>query len=83
MARTAERMAGSTTNMPGLHCAPFWARMCGLREHTPLTAMIDKEAALKDWLDATIVLPAVLETLPDREKTVQSYRDRYVGATKT
>jgi len=35
--------------------------------------------ALREWLDQAVQIPAVQETLPEREATVRRYQERYVG----
>ncbi len=51
-----------------------------LREFTPLPEVIDEHPTLKRWLDRAAALPAIQETLPSREETVERYRRRYVQA---
>lgn len=78
MGKLLVMLAGDTENMLALHVAPFWARMDWLREITPFATLIDQHAELRYWMDRTLVLPAIQDTLPDQEATVQTYRDRFV-----
>lgn len=67
---------------PGLlafHCAPHWARMDWLRAYAPLVDLIEARTDLHAWLQEISRLPAIRETLPDREETVRMYEERFVG----
>ena len=70
---TVRRMAADVDNLLAFHSAPFWARMDWLRGHSPVTPLVDGRAALREWLDRTVQLRAIQQTLPDREWTVQQY----------
>jgi len=61
-----------------IHCAPFWARMDWLREHSPVTALFDARPRLREWLDRTVALPEIRKTLPEREWAVRQYVEHYV-----
>jgi hypothetical protein len=78
MAATIRMMGGGVENLLALHCAPFWARMSWLREHSPLPGSVDARPVLRDWLDRAVSLPAIQRTLPDREAAIEAYlhRDR-------
>ena len=65
--------------MLGYHVAPFWARMKWLGDSSPVTAMLATSPTLGPWLDATLGLPGIAETLPDRDETVARYRRRFIG----
>ncbi len=80
MSTTVSRMDGAVENLVGLHCATHWVRMDWLREFTPLPELIDEHPTLKRWLDRAAALPAIQETVPSREETVERYRRRYVQA---
>ncbi len=67
-------------SMLGLHVAPFWARMDWLRAHHPVGDLVDARPELRSWLDATVALPSIAATLPDREEAIRIYTERYVGA---
>jgi len=54
--------------------APFWARMDWLRSDVKIVEMIDERIMLRRWLDHAVALPAITSTLPDREQTVERYR---------
>lgn len=83
MNRTVERLAADpvqdrvTDSLAQIHVATHWARMDWLREFTPLAGLVDEQPALRAWLDRAAQLPAVQKTLPDREATVQRYRERF------
>jgi len=76
---TVAAMQGVTDNLMGFHVAPFWARMDWLREHSPIPALIDAHHGLRAWADRAVGLPAILQTLPDREFAVQQYELHYVN----
>lgn len=78
MGRLLVLLAGDTENMLAIHVAPFWARMDWLRDLTPYATLIDQHEELHYWLDRTLVLPAIQDTLPDEEETVRTYRERFV-----
>ena len=71
-----------TCLMPDFHAATHWARIDWLRDFTPLATLIDEHPQLRLWLDRAVELPAVQATLPDREATIELYRQRYVEAAK-
>lgn len=79
LARTAAQMNGQVLSLLAFHLAPFYARMVWLRAHAPGARLIENEQpGLKLWLDQTLELHGVAETLPDREATVESYLRHYV-----
>jgi len=82
IAETVAAAGAPTADLLAFHCAPFWARMTWLREHAPLPAQVDAREPLRAWLDAAVALPAIQATLPDRDATVQRYRERFVGTSR-
>lgn len=78
IARTVTQVASDPTCMLGFHLAPFWARMSWLAEYSAITAIIRHEHGLASWLDSSLEIPAVQETLPEKASTVQSYVKKYV-----
>lgn len=68
MERTVQ-VTKSVDNLLGLHCAPHWLRMRWLEEDrsAPVVGVIREYGALYEWLDASIRLPAIVATEPDRE----------------
>ncbi len=79
LARTIEQMDHEVESLLAFHVATHWARMVWLRSFTGLPELVDERPQLREWLDRTARIPALLETLPDREATVRRYEDRYVG----
>lgn len=67
-------------SMLAFHLAPFWLRMGWLREFSPVLEVFDQRPELTAWLDRAAALPAVLETAPDQQETVQRYRERFGAA---
>jgi glutathione S-transferase len=79
LSAAVSRTPDDVENLLGLHLATHWARIDWLREFTPLAGLIDEHPALRRWLDRAAALPAILKTLPSREATIESYRQRYVA----
>lgn len=77
LAQTLREMQGEVDNLLAIYCAPFWARMDWLRDYSPVPAVIDARPPLRTWLDRTVELPAIEQTLPDREWTVRQYVEDY------
>ena len=53
--------------------------MVWLRSNTCVVELVEDRPALREWLDQAVQIPAVQETLPEREATVRRYQERYVG----
>lgn len=78
--RLVEETGITTDSLLGFHVAPFWARMRWLEEFTDFPSWLSAFPALADWLDRTVEEPPIVQTLPDRESTVATYREHYVDA---
>lgn len=77
--RTLETSGAGVPSLLSFHVASFVARMDWLAEYTPFPGLFDDRPALRAWLDDAVAHPAVQQTLPDREATVASYEQHYVG----
>jgi len=62
------------------HCASHWARMDWLRRVTSLAELIDERPVLHTWMQRTLEIKAVRDTLPERQRTVARYEERYAAA---
>lgn len=78
--RLVQETRMTTDSLLGFHVAPFWARMSWLSEYTDFPDWVDQFGALREWLDGTLEEPPIVQTLPDRESTVATYREHYVDA---
>ena len=78
---TVSRVGDDVANLSAIHVATHWVRMDWLRDLTPLPGLIDQHPVLKRWLDLAAALPAVQRTLPNREETVERYRQRFAATT--
>ena len=58
----------------GYHCAPHWARARWLGPGTPLLDAVVSRPSLHAWLDSTLDLDPVRQTLPPRHEVVRRYR---------
>lgn len=74
-----EMMDGDTDNMMAFHFAPFWLRMRWLEEYTDFPDWVEEFGALSNWLDETLELSPVKATAPEKESTMQTYEEHYVG----
>lgn len=74
-----QQLDGDTDNLMAFHFAPFWLRMRWLEGHTEFPGWVDEFDALSDWLDRTIQLPPVEATAPEKESTIRTYEEHYVG----
>ncbi|MEM7202134.1 MAG: glutathione S-transferase [Planctomycetota bacterium] len=77
---TVHAMGQTHGNLLSFHCAPFWARMDWLRELSAAVELVDERVHLRRWLDDALAQESIAATLPDREETVQRYRERYTSA---
>jgi glutathione S-transferase len=71
LAATVGLFRDKADNLPGYHFAPFWARVAWTRDNSPLATMIEEYEGLRTWLDRAVELPAVQQTLPDRETAMK------------
>ncbi len=71
---------GSVETLLAFHCAPHWARMDWLRSVTSLAELIDERPALRAWMQQTLEIKALRDTLPEREHAVARYEERYAAA---
>ncbi len=75
------RRSGSTpVNMPGFLLAPFWARIRWMGAHAPVLSLIMENISLVSWLESTLEVAAIRETLPDRHETVNLMLEKFVYA---
>ncbi len=79
LAATMEQMGPEVVSLLAFHVATHWARMVWLRSYTCVVELVEDRPALWEWLDRAAQIPAVQETLPEREATVRRYEERYVG----
>ena len=79
LAATVEATGPRVDRLLGFHVATHWARMIWLRDFTLIVDLVEQRPALARWLDRAAAQPAVRKTLPDREQTIQRYREVYVG----
>ena len=79
LSRTIEQMGPEVESLLAFHVATHWARMVWLRPYIGLPELVDERPELGEWLDRAARIPALLETLPDREATVRRYEHRYAG----
>ena len=75
---TIVRMGAATENLPSFLLAPFWARIRWMGAHAPLLSFVMEHPRIVDWLDRSLEIPAIRDTLPDRKETVDSYLERFV-----
>jgi glutathione S-transferase len=81
LAATIGRAKDDADTLMGFHFAPFWAHIDWLRERSPLSEMVEKRESLKGWLDKAVALPAIQQTLPDRESTVRRYESHRTNSS--
>lgn len=81
LASTAALFRDEVDNLPGFHFGPFWARMCWMRETSPVVDLVEKHELLKAWLDRAVELPAVQQTLPDREAVLKRREGQPSGSS--
>ncbi len=79
LAATVEGMGLEVESLLAFHIATHWARMGWLRSYTGVVELVEERPTLREWLDRAAQIPAVQETLPDRDATVRRYEERYVG----
>lgn len=73
LAATVNLFREKVDNLPGFHFAPFWARMTWLKESSPVFGIIEEHQVLRGWMDKAVALPAVQQTLCDRETAVRRH----------
>ena len=78
-AKTLHLAEWSVINLIGMHCAPFWARMDWMREHSPVPGLIDEFVNIKKWLDSAVSFAPVQRTLPNSEEVVNRYHRVFVS----
>lgn len=66
-------------NLISFHMATFWARMRWLSDYSDFPEWLEEYKNLKQGLDRAVEHPSIQETLPEREPTIQSYEENYVG----
>lgn len=69
----------SGENMISFHLATFWARMKWLSDYSEFPGWIEEYQNLKQGLDRALEHPAIEHTLPEKEPTVKSYEENYIG----
>ena len=77
LAVAVQRVSDGARGLASLHVATHWARIDWLRDLSPLGGMVDEYPALRSWLDKCAAQDAIQKTLPDRDATVERYRQRY------
>lgn len=78
LAATINDTGAEVLNLLGLHVAPFWARMSWLEDKVPGLSLFQENSALCAWLDRTLSLPGIVDTLPERAQVTESYSRFYV-----
>lgn len=82
LATTVGADDGPIETLLAFHCAPHWARMDWLRRITSLAELVDERPALLAWMQRTLQVEAIRETLPEREHTTARYAQRYAAAAQ-
>lgn len=77
LAAVVEDSGADPGNLLALHVAPFWARFTWTKKLSPVAAEAEKREDLVRWLDATVLLPAIKDTLPPKAATVRRYEERF------
>ena len=72
-----EESGADPGNLLAIHVAPFWARFTWTKKLSPIAKEAEKREDLVRWLDATILEPAIRETLPAKAATVRRYEERF------
>ena len=80
IASIVDSLGQSVDNLAALHVATHWARMDWVRELTELPALIDELPTLRAWLDMSVALPEIQETLPEAEAVLKRYRSHFATA---
>lgn len=80
LAATVNLFREKVDNLPGFHFAPFWAHMTWLKESTPIHGIIEEHQVLKGWLDKAVALPAIQQTLCDRDTAVKRHERQASGS---
>lgn len=77
LGRIVEDTGADPSNLLALHVAPFWARFVWTKKLSPMAKEAEKREDLVRWLDATILEPAIQDTLPPKATTLRRYEERF------
>ena len=78
---TLVQTEAATDSLLGYHCAPHWIRMRWLGQSMPLFGSVISLPILHNWLDDTLDLKPIKQTLPLRHDVVSRYQSMRTQAT--
>lgn len=80
LAATVNLFREKVDTIPAYHLAPFWVRMAWLRDSSPICGIVEEHQVLKGWLEKAAALPAIQQTLCDRESAVKRHDKQVSGS---